>query len=132
MTEYQQTVPDSAHDGPREEISQVALTQAPHAEHVVWVEAKARLRYEILEKELDLLRARLDIIRSQAGVVLKSGGAWIDSSARSQLGPYPWAKLAALATGPYIVAKAVRVLPLGSLAAAVVPLVAAAVKQRAR
>jgi hypothetical protein len=36
-------------------------------------EAKARLRHEILQEEVALLRARLAIIRSRLGVVAKSG-----------------------------------------------------------
>jgi hypothetical protein len=95
-------------------------------------EEKARLRHEVLQKDLDLLRARLDIIRTQVGVVATSGANWAHASAREQLGPYPWAKFAALAVGPYLVTKVLRNLPFGSIAAAVVPLISAAVKNRRR
>jgi hypothetical protein len=93
-------------------------------------EQKVRLRHEVLQKDLDLLRARLDIIRTQAGVVARSGATWAHASAREQLGPYPWAKFAALAVVPYLMTRVFRNGPIGSIAAAVVPLISAAVKNR--
>ena len=49
-------------------------------------EANARFPHEILQKEIELLRAILAIVRSQVGVVAKSGGTWVNASARSQVG----------------------------------------------
>jgi hypothetical protein len=46
---------------------------------------KARLRREILQKEVDLLCARIGIVKPQAGTVAKSCGNWVNASARSQL-----------------------------------------------
>jgi hypothetical protein len=69
---------------------------------------RARLQHELLQKEVDLLRARLDIIRSQVGVVAKSGATWVNASARSQLASYPWTKLGALAAGSFLITAALR------------------------
>jgi hypothetical protein len=91
---------------------------------------RARLQHELLQKEVDLLRARLDITRSQLGVVARSGVRWAHASARSQLGPYPWLKFAVLAASSYLVTTAIRRLPLGSITAAALPVVAAVMKRR--
>jgi hypothetical protein len=69
---------------------------------------RARLQHELLQKEVDLLRARLDIIRSQVGVVAKSGATWVNASARSQHASYPWTKLGALAAGSFLITAALR------------------------
>ncbi|CAN7701637.1 hypothetical protein LJR098_002513 [Rhizobium sp. LjRoot98] len=95
-------------------------------------EDNARLRHEILHKEIELLRARLDIVRAQVGAVAKSGGTWIHASARSQLGAYPWAKFAALTAASYVVTRSLRKLPLGSIAAAAIPMATVALKRRLR
>ena len=62
-------------------------------------EEKAQLRREVLQKELDLLRARLAIISSQVGAVTKSGTVWVHASARSQLGAYPWGEIRSAGRG---------------------------------
>jgi len=93
---------------------------------------KARIRHEILQKDIDLLRSRLAIVAAQAGAVGKAGAIWVNAGARSQLGTYPWAKFAALTVGSYVVTRALRTLPFGSVAAAAIPLATAALKRRLR
>jgi hypothetical protein len=95
-------------------------------------EAKARLRHDILQEEIALLRARLAIIRSRLGVVAKSGATWVHASARSQLGSYPWSKFAALTVASYVVTISLRKLPFGSITAAAIPLATGALKKRLR
>ncbi|WEZ85529.1 hypothetical protein P6U16_26085 (plasmid) [Rhizobium sp. 32-5/1] len=95
-------------------------------------EEKARLQREVLQKELDLLRARLAIIRSQVGVVTKSGTVWVHASARSQLGAYPWAKFGALVAGSYFLTRGLRNLPFSSITAAAIPLATMLVKRTVR
>jgi hypothetical protein len=95
-------------------------------------EQKARLRREVLQKELDLLRARLAIISSQVGAVTKSSAVWVHASARSQLGAYPWAKFGALVAGSYLLTRELRNLPFHSITAAAVPLATMVVKRRVR
>jgi hypothetical protein len=92
----------------------------------------ARLRRELLGKELELLRARLNFIRNQAVSVARSGAIWANASARSQLGPYPWAKFAGIALSSFLVTNAVRKLPFGTIVAMAVPLIKGAINQRRR
>jgi hypothetical protein len=94
------------------------------------VRARARLRHQLLQKEIELLRVRLDIIQDRAKVVVRSGAAWANASARSQLGPYPWAKFVGIALGSFLVTNALRKLPLGSVVAATIPLIMVAVERR--
>ena len=75
---------------------------------VATADDRARLQHELLQKELDLLRARLDSIRSQAAVVAKAGVTWANASARSQLASNPWAKLASLAASSFLVTTVLR------------------------
>ncbi|HTO34254.1 MAG TPA: hypothetical protein VL202_24240 [Pararhizobium sp.] len=118
---------------PQEDIFLYGSDDAdPIVETVATPEERARLRHEILEKDIDLLRVRLDLIRARVGLVSRSSVRWANCSARSQLGAYPWAKFAALAASSCLVTIALRRLPLGSLAAMAVPIVTAAISRKAR
>ncbi|WP_426124325.1 hypothetical protein [Pararhizobium sp. PWRC1-1] len=118
---------------PQEEVFLVGIEDVVVIDDSVATAAdRARLQHELLQKELDLLRARLEIVRSQVGVVAKSGVTWVNASARSQLGSYPWAKFAALAASSFLVTTAVRKLSFGSITAAAIPLVTAAMKKSMR
>lgn len=92
--------------------------------------ARARLRRELLQKELELLRARLDVIRAQAKDVVRLGAIWANASARAQLGPYPWATFAGIAVSSFLVTNAIRKLPLGTVVATSMPLIMAAIERR--
>ncbi|MEK1931587.1 MAG: hypothetical protein AAAC47_17770 [Pararhizobium sp.] len=92
--------------------------------------ARARLRRELLQKELELLRARLDVIRAQAKDVVRLGATWANASARAQLGPYPWATFAGIAVSSFLVTNAIRKLPLGTVVATSMPLIMAAIERR--
>ncbi len=94
------------------------------------VRTRAHLRRELLQKEIELLRVRLDVIRDQAKVVVRSGATWANASARSQLGPYPWAKFVGIALGSFLITNALRKLPLGSVSAAAVPLLMVGIERR--
>ncbi len=132
MTERKRDMPETPVDTLKEEAFSVASEQDLPVGRMASVEHRARLRHELLNKEIDLFRARLEIIRSQIGVLTRSSMTWADASARTQLGPYPWAKFLALSAGPYLVTKALRRLPIGSVIAVAIPLVTAVVKQRGK
>ncbi|WP_438749388.1 hypothetical protein [Pararhizobium sp. O133] len=118
---------------PQEEVFLYGSDDAdPLVETVATPDERARLRHDILEKDIDLLRARLDLIRARVGVVTRSSVRWANSSARSQLGAYPWAKFAALTASSCLMTMALRRLPLGSLAAMAVPIVTAAISRKTR
>ena len=94
---------------PQEEIFLVGVEDAVVVDDIVATAAdRARLQHELLQKEIDLLRARLQIVRSQVGVVAKSGVTWANATARSQLASKPWAKLAALTTISFLVTTVLR------------------------
>jgi len=117
---------------PQEEVFLYASDDIdPVVETVATPDERARLRHEILEKDIDLLRVRLELIRAQIGLVARSGATWANASARSQLGTYPWAKLAALTASSCLVTMALRRLPLGSVTAMAIPLVTAAISKKA-
>ena len=80
-----------------------------------------KLKRELLMKDLDLLRARLDILKRQTATVARSGASWAHGSARAQLGPYPWAKLAAVAGGSFLVVRMLR-RPAAALMTSLLPL----------
>lgn len=116
---------------PKEEVF---LIEEEHQDDVPELKAsvyeRARIRHEVLQKEIDLLRARLHIIRDQAGLVAKSGVTWANASARAQLGPYPWAKFAALAASSFLVTRGLRKLPMGEVAGMTAPLLFGVLKNR--
>jgi len=80
-----------------------------------------KLKRELLMKDLDLLRARLDILKRQTATVARSGASWAHGSARAQLGPYPWAKLAAITGGSFLVVYLLR-RPAAALTTSLLPL----------
>lgn len=99
---------------PQEEIFLVGVEDAVVMDDIVATAAdRARLKHELLQKEIDLLRARLEIIRSQVGVAAKLGVTWANATAWSQLASKPWAKLAALTTISFLVTTVLRSLRSG-------------------
>lgn len=84
-------------------------------------EVDLSLKRELLMKELELLRARLDILKRQAAIVARSGASWAHGSARAQLGNYPWAKLAAIAGGSFLVVRMLQ-RPAAALTTSLLPL----------
>ncbi|ARM92355.1 hypothetical protein RHEC894_PE00332 (plasmid) [Rhizobium sp. CIAT894] len=87
-------------------------------------------RLQDLREELENLRARLHVIKRQAETVVAENLRWADASAHAQLGTQPWLKLAGAMAATFVVTKGIRRLPLGTLATAAMPLVAAAMNRK--
>lgn len=73
--------------------------------------------------QIDVLTARVAAIGDDTTRLTKSAARWADASAHDQLGAYPWAKLTGAFLITFVVTKALRMLPLGSLASIALPLV---------
>ncbi|KRB55076.1 hypothetical protein ASE04_04980 [Rhizobium sp. Root708] len=84
----------------------------------------------VVREELEHLRARLSIVAQQAETAVKSRAEWANASAHVQLGDYPWLKLAGAMASAFVATQVVKKLPLGSLVAAALPLVATSVRRR--
>ncbi len=93
---------------PQEEVFFIGAEDDVVIDDIATAAHRARFQRELLQKELDFLRAKIDIIRFQLGIVAKSGMTWANISARSQLASYPWTKLGALAASSFLVTTALR------------------------
>ncbi|MDO9416971.1 hypothetical protein [Pararhizobium sp.] len=114
------------------ETAEEVFLLGPDAEQIPGLRSaavRARIRREVLKSELDLLSARLDVIKAQAGNVAQAGMQWANKSAEAQLGAHPWLKLAAVAIGPLLLRKALRGVPLVSLATTAMPLFMSMLRQ---
>ncbi|TCU09636.1 hypothetical protein [Rhizobium sullae] len=85
-----------------------------------------------VRNEIELLRKRLSPVRRQTTAVARSNLKWADASAHAQLGAYPWAKLFAAMAATVAGAQVLRRLPLGAIAAAVIPLLVAQLEAKSR
>jgi len=85
-----------------------------------------------LQDELASLRVQLATIKRQARKTLRASATRFDTSAHEQLGSYPWAKLAAAMAGTFLIGRLLSRLPVGAIATAAVPLIAADLNARGR
>lgn len=85
-----------------------------------------------LQDELASLRVQLATIKRQARNTLRASATRFDSSAHEQLGSYPWAKLAAAMAGTFLIGRLLSRLPVGAIATAAMPLIAAELNARGR
>ncbi|KQV65155.1 hypothetical protein [Rhizobium sp. Root1220] len=92
--------------------------------------AEFELRLREARDELDNLRGRLAVIKERAATVVSERAKWADASARDQLGPYPWAKLAGAMAGTFLVSRVLRTLPFGAVASAAMPMVIWAIQAK--
>lgn len=87
-------------------------------------------RLRELREEIENLRARLHVIQHQAATVVVENVRWADASAHAQLGTQPWLKLVGAMAATFVVTRGTRRLPLGTVAATALPLVAAAMNRK--
>ena len=90
--------------------------------------AELRLRLRETREEISILRNRLARIAEDASQITQSRLEWADASAHAQLGEHPWMKLTAAMVGSFVLTRAIRSLPLASMAST---LAVAAIKHKA-
>ena len=90
--------------------------------------AELRLRLRETREEISILRNRLARIAEDASQITQSRLEWADASAHTQLGEHPWMKLTAAMVGSFVLTRAIRSLPLTSIASR---LAVAAIKHKA-
>lgn len=90
--------------------------------------AELRLRLRETREEISILRNRLARIAEDASQITQSRLEWADASAHTQLGEHPWMKLTAAMLGSFVLTRAIRSLPLTSIAST---LAVAAIKHKA-
>jgi hypothetical protein len=91
-----------------------------------------REKVDDLQFQIGVLKARVAAIGSESIRLGRATTSWVDRSAHSQLGSYPWLKLAGAFTSTFLATRLVRTLPLGPLASVAVPLVLRQVQPNAR
>lgn len=79
--------------------------------------AKAEADLEVLRDEIFAVREHVAELRHQLRRVVQAERTSLSASAHAQLGEYPWIKLAAAFGATFILARAMRSLPLASLIA---------------
>lgn len=108
------------------EIDPEALPQdflAPNDYILTEPTAISDLREKVAELafQLEVLKARAVAKRSESTRLGRVVAVWANSSAHDQLGPYPWFKLAGAFAATFLGTRALKMLPLGSMASVAVP-----------
>jgi hypothetical protein len=70
--------------------------------------AKLEADLRLLREQTALLRETLRVIGYRGRVIVNDEKTYLDSSARAQLGEYPWAKLAVAVCATYIATRLAR------------------------
>ncbi len=89
--------------------------------------AELSLRIRETREEIAVLRSRLARIAEDASQITQSRLEWADASAHAQLGEHPWVKLTAAMVGSFVLTRAIRSLPIASIAST---LAVAAIKHK--
>lgn len=71
--------------------------------------------------QIEVLKARAVAIGRESTRLGRVVAVWANSSAHDQLGPYPWFKLAGAFAAIFLGTRALKMLPLGSMASVAVP-----------
>lgn len=77
-----------------------------------------------LRDEIALLQTRIATLQSRTSGIVRTVARRADASAYAQLGHHPWLKLAATMGATFVVSRALRRLPFGSLVSAATPVLA--------